>query len=746
MPRISLLQVPNAPQAVGPAMGPQLGQLATPTPVDVRGGIVDTSPIGRAQANLGNQADHIQRGARVGVAAMEQGKRQNVRPEMFAGAGYGIGAVGEALGQASKALSFFAEKMQSPKENVDRVRVDGVMRDTQTGLWTDIQTKNIPETEWMSEVAKRTPDMRKRIADLKISPRIAWEIEADILNFESRLANDVAMKATKQSLEIAKGTILNGAERAFLAGDYETGFNFIDSAERQGLLRRDEAESTRMKFEKVARNESIAAAINDIPEAVEADLAEAKRSGKSEMFPDLLPTEIANLHSAALSQVRQTRVLAVEGLDEKIIKGEITTEEGLQEAAKSAKVQISEKELRSLKKSLVFEQAQTPESIAKYQQFYGQVMDAVAGYDARQDPDNEKYLQILRTIRERVEPGEREWLLRDLNAARTDGRKPNADIQANLFKRIDDLSRANAFGDPKKIFDRKGEVKDWDAYMAAQQKAVTLRGQMRGWLEQNPGATEAQAFDYFKSALGSDVADNVVFSLLGEKPEVAPVPQNNPRSRQPRQQQSITPDAIDALLQGGAGATAPTSGNQSLTEKIIGWEASSARRDKDGNLKVYPLPEGDGGGSFEVAGINERFHGPVARKLKSLIESGQHQEAERLAQKHIEEFTHTSPVVKAVRQEGVKLALMDAAFNRGPTGAVMIAQKALGVAVTGKFSEDTRRALVDAEKNPQDFLHNFRDAREWYEITHAKRSPGNKFWNGLVNRWDSQLEESLKRS
>jgi hypothetical protein len=56
----------------------------------------------------------------------------------------------------------------------------------------------------------------------------------------------------------------------------------------------------------------------------------------------------------------------------------------------------------------------------------------------------------------------------------------------------------------------------------------------------------------------------------------------------------------------------------------------------------------------------------------------------------------------------------------------------------------TREALAKAEANPKQFLQDFRQAREWYERTYAKRAPGNKFWNGLVNRWNKQTEVALQ--
>ncbi|MBB4379745.1 hypothetical protein SAMN05216573_11638 [Bradyrhizobium sp. Rc3b] len=54
-----------------------------------------------------------------------------------------------------------------------------------------------------------------------------------------------------------------------------------------------------------------------------------------------------------------------------------------------------------------------------------------------------------------------------------------------------------------------------------------------------------------------------------------------------------------------------------MAASILSFEA---RRDKQGRLTIYRLPADDGGGAYEVAGINERFHPEEARMLADLIE------------------------------------------------------------------------------------------------------------------------------
>ena len=166
---------------------------------------------------------------------------------------------------------------------------------------------------------------------------------------------------------------------------------------------------------------------------------------------------------------------------------------------------------------------------------------------------------------------------------------------------------------------------------------------------------------------------------------------------------------------------------------------SEARRDKQGNLKVYNLPAADGGGSYEVAGINDRYHPEAARKLKQLIEEGKQWEAEEYAKAYIMDYTNV--VASWTRNAAVEAFLRDTAFNRGPKGALRILQIALGVADDGKWGPITEAAM--GKNTPSELLDKLRKARETYELRIAPPVGARKqFWTGLQNRWDNALKFS----
>jgi len=166
---------------------------------------------------------------------------------------------------------------------------------------------------------------------------------------------------------------------------------------------------------------------------------------------------------------------------------------------------------------------------------------------------------------------------------------------------------------------------------------------------------------------------------------------------------------------------------------------SEARRDKHGNLKVYDLPAADGGGSYEVAGINDRYHPEAARKLKNLISEGKQWEAEEYAKAYLMDYTDV--VANWTRNSAVEAFLRDTVFNRGAKGALRVLQIALGVPDDGKWGPITQAAM--GKQTPAELLEKLRKARETYEIRIAPPVGARKqFWTGLQNRWDNALKFS----
>lgn len=174
----------------------------------------------------------------------------------------------------------------------------------------------------------------------------------------------------------------------------------------------------------------------------------------------------------------------------------------------------------------------------------------------------------------------------------------------------------------------------------------------------------------------------------------------------------------------------------SIAQFILNCEA---RRDAKGRLTIYQLPEGDGGGTFEVAGINDRYDHDIAYELRALIKAGKFAEAETKALNYY--IANTNGVnAWNLPHPALEAFLRDAVFNRGLGGAAKILQIALGVTADGAVGKQTQSALASAMSSaPQMLITKLRMACETYERKIAppigKRA---KFWNGLVNRWNKR--------
>src|SRR5262249_6938436 len=129
-----------------------------------------------------------------------------------------------------------------------------------------------------------------------------------------------------------------------------------------------------------------------------------------------------------------------------------------------------------------------------------------------------------------------------------------------------------------------------------------------------------------------------------------------------------------------------------MAKAIMKFEA---RRDQNGHLSIYELPEQDGGGTYEVAGINDRYNKDTVDVLVALIRQGRFTDAENLAVDFIAQDTDGASSWSRV--PAVEFYLRDSLFNRGAGGAARILQMAVGVDDDGVVGKDTRGATQSAE-------------------------------------------------
>jgi len=151
-----------------------------------------------------------------------------------------------------------------------------------------------------------------------------------------------------------------------------------------------------------------------------------------------------------------------------------------------------------------------------------------------------------------------------------------------------------------------------------------------------------------------------------------------------------------------------------------------ARKDKAGNVLVYGLPPGDMGGSYEVAGINDKYHPAAAEMLKNLPPEERRDAAARYVVEYTKPFTSKLP-------EPYRPFFQDLAFNRGVGGATKFLQRAIGVKDDGALGPQTLKALEGM--NPSEVMKNVSVEQMTYERRLAEQNPERKkFLNGLQNR------------
>lgn len=243
----------------------------------------------------------------------------------------------------------------------------------------------------------------------------------------------------------------------------------------------------------------------------------------------------------------------------------------------------------------------------------------------------------------------------------------------------------------------------------------------------------------FNSGDGALVRDNAIFIMaylcrrFGWDPgKVIKLHKEDPKTTHACPgKKVIKSDIIERVRRAMDGTVVDDSVRAKMAKYIIDFEA---RRDSAGHLQVYSLPAGDEGGTYEVAGFNDRYHPTEAAELRALIMAGKYDEAEQRVGEYV--LRDTADAAEWTSDPGVEFILRDCIHHRGKTGAAKILQRALDVAQDGQIGPKT---LAAAEQlAPIDLLTKLRAAREEYELaTYGKRE---QFWKGFTNRWNRALQ------
>ena len=184
------------------------------------------------------------------------------------------------------------------------------------------------------------------------------------------------------------------------------------------------------------------------------------------------------------------------------------------------------------------------------------------------------------------------------------------------------------------------------------------------------------------------------------------------------------------------GPKSPQPDYSNLTNAAMKTVDFEARKDEQGYPAVYKLPSGDQGGSYEVAGINDRYHPEAYKRISALPP----QERAKAAAEYIQGYT--APLVGKLPQ-AIQPFTQDVAFNRGLGGATKYLQQGLNalgqkVEVDGGMGPKTLAAINQVE--PKALMRAASQAQLDDEYRMVKRNPARKkFIGGLENRIRNRL-------
>lgn len=462
-------------------------------------------------ANLSGASASINR-------AGAQLQQNTVDLNAFAGEGAALAEMGGALSgvglQATAIIADFQGKINRARDTGKLAEADGVMQQK----FADFQQERttLPETEWVKVwQEKKLPELQKQLESLELSGTAARQLEPAIIKYQSTTSIQLQTDAWKQTTANSRDAVLVAAGRASSNGDFESAEVHLSQGVDAGLITRGDADILLLKMEEDQRAQEIHQAVADDPFGVEEDIAAALKGEGSQFFPWIQkPEQLRRIQSMAQQEANQVRRETAVTLDNEILTGALDNEEEIRQRAAAGG--LGEKDTRSLISSLYVEQANTPEGQAKYMKSFVDIQDKVAAYDSKQDPKDEKYMEILRDIRSSVVPGEREALLKDLKDARTQGRTPSAEMRTTFRDAIGELRKSGFFGDDGGVDEKTKKLKDPTKFLDVETKRAEAVILIEGWLKKNPSASPEEAKQQFKSIIQGSTATGISNPFMRE--------------------------------------------------------------------------------------------------------------------------------------------------------------------------------------------------------------------------------------
>jgi hypothetical protein len=164
------------------------------------------------------------------------------------------------------------------------------------------------------------------------------------------------------------------------------------------------------------------------------------------------------------------------------------------------------------------------------------------------------------------------------------------------------------------------------------------------------------------------------------------------------------------------------------------------------SLRVTRLPSGDGGGTWEIAGICDGIEPKEFNLIKSMLDRGDREAAWDECLRYV--LDNTEPLVaKGVAGSyPIEFMLRDMTFNMGVAGTTKVVQRMLDIGIDGKWGKNTQAKWTHAiqswdEMVVLDLLD--RACRARYHSIVRANPVKEKFLTGWMNRCDARHAYAL---
>ena len=460
MPTIRLADIPNAgPQALGPSTGILAPQAAKLTGA----AMVDSSVATRGAKSMLDQ-----------TLALDAFSKEDAAMGKLA---YQVGEIGEV------ALAY-SEKMSRAKDTADLARAETLMRSAFEKQQND--QMNTPVDKWQEKWTANIEQTKKAIGEIGISNNAAQSLSPAFERWGTMSGIQIEGAANKKRIEGYQQDIEANALMKIADDDIEGAIGIYNKAvadeiisEPQGKLAVARLADNHARKAKEERNANVATSIIQNPIEAERDLADALKSGASQLFPELTEkSEIVRAYDSARAEASRYKSRLDDDALDMVLTGQLPTEKDVRDFVGDA---LPEQQVLPLLKAL----SETPIEREKALSMRPMVYAMADSYNPDNDDENQsEYFKIRDTILQ-LPSDQREEPLAMLRKSRDEKADPTP---LNVAKgQMKDLFDAGQFGSWKVGDDKKPlNEEEWNKYIEAGRKYAGHKSSLENWAKNNP--------------------------------------------------------------------------------------------------------------------------------------------------------------------------------------------------------------------------------------------------------------------